>query len=282
MILDPTISFSQYRGDSSITHLKKNKNKFKISEDEEPIPEKSNEDDESKSLTDNDETSHETCEEDSENKVEVEESYHASSSENKEKIVTETNTIGKTIELNYETEEDKKPKISLLDKNVLSNSPIMYKENNGALFAPSLSTLNKDKHQSDSLSKIETKESSSKIDANNVESRIPKMIEAERQDILNNNSLMENSGITPSVSSSKYNLNVAQMAAARLILQKEVEAAQKPRRNRVFNINTLKERIKVDLLSFTNFTKSASYELLSCPHPPFVNMLNFKGQMFDP
>lgn len=92
-----------------------------------------------------------------------------------------------------------------------------------------------------------------------------------------NTSGMEATSISPSVSSSKYSTSTG---SARIIPNPRTPKTPSPPIKKEFVLADLKERLIIDLTSYRNFTKSASYSLLSCPHPPFTHMLNFKGQMF--
>ncbi|KAK3886809.1 hypothetical protein Pcinc_009034 [Petrolisthes cinctipes] len=101
-----------------------------------------------------------------------------------------------------------------------------------------------------------------------------------------NNSGMENSGVTPSVSSSKYG---ASSSNAPRVLTTENKTPPAPRITpapsvikRVFSLPELRQKLAVDLLGYKNLTAASDYSLLSCTHPPFTHMLNFKGQMFSP
>ena len=91
-----------------------------------------------------------------------------------------------------------------------------------------------------------------------------------------NTSGMEAASITPSVSSSKYSTS----PGSPRIIPKTPRIPSPPIKE--FVLADLKERLILDLNHYKNFTKAASYSLLSCPHPPFTRMLNFKGQMFYP
>ncbi|KAK8401751.1 hypothetical protein O3P69_001103 [Scylla paramamosain] len=92
-----------------------------------------------------------------------------------------------------------------------------------------------------------------------------------------NTSGMEAASISPSVSSSKYSTS----PGSPRIIPKTPKTPIPPIKKE-FVLADLKERLVIDLSSYRNFTKTASYSLLSCPHPPFTRMLNFKGQMFYP
>lgn len=94
-----------------------------------------------------------------------------------------------------------------------------------------------------------------------------------------NTSGMEATSISPSVSSSKYSTSTG---SARIIPNPRTPKTPSPPIKKEFVLADLKERLIIDLNSYKNFTKAASYSLLSCPHPPFTHMLNFKGQMFYP
>lgn len=91
-----------------------------------------------------------------------------------------------------------------------------------------------------------------------------------------NTSGMEAASISPSVSSSKYSSSAG---SGRIIPNPKTPS---PPVKKEFVLADLKERLIIDLNSYKNFTKSVSYSLLTCPHPPFTRMLNFKGQMFYP
>lgn len=94
-----------------------------------------------------------------------------------------------------------------------------------------------------------------------------------------NTSGMEATSISPSVSSSKYSTSTG---SARIIPNPRTPKTPSLPIKKEFVLADLKERLTIDLNSYKNFTKAASYSLLSCPHPPFTRMLNFKGQMFYP
>lgn len=94
-----------------------------------------------------------------------------------------------------------------------------------------------------------------------------------------NTSGMEAASISPSVSSSKYSTSTG---SGRIIPNLKTSKTPSPPIKKEFVLADLKERLIIDLNSYKNFTKAASYSLLSCPHPPFTHMLNFKGQMFYP
>lgn len=101
-----------------------------------------------------------------------------------------------------------------------------------------------------------------------------------------NNSGMENSGVTPSVSSSKYG---ASASNAPRVLTTDNKTPLAPKITpapsvikRVFSLPELRQKLVVDLLGYKNVTASSGYSLLSCTHPPFTHMLNYKGQMFSP
>lgn len=94
-----------------------------------------------------------------------------------------------------------------------------------------------------------------------------------------NTSGMEATSISPSVSSSKYSTSTGN---ARTVPNPKTPKTPSPPIKKEFVLADLKERLIIDLNSYKNLTKAASYSLLSCPHPPFTRMLNFKGQMFYP
>ncbi|KAK7071055.1 ER degradation-enhancing alpha-mannosidase-like protein 2 [Halocaridina rubra] len=87
----------------------------------------------------------------------------------------------------------------------------------------------------------------------------------------------ESSSISPSVSNSKY----SSLDSSQIVPEPRDVKATKPVK-KVFILKDLKERLTIDLSSYKNFTLSSSYSILSCAHPPFINMLNLKGQMFYP
>ncbi|XP_042883562.1 ER degradation-enhancing alpha-mannosidase-like protein 2 [Penaeus japonicus] len=93
-----------------------------------------------------------------------------------------------------------------------------------------------------------------------------------------NTSGMEAAEITPSVSSSKYTTN----SGTPRIVPEPTEPSLEHSIKKIFILEDLKERLITDLNEYRNFTLSSSYSLLSCEHPPFINMINIKGQMFNP
>lgn len=103
--------------------------------------------------------------------------------------------------------------------------------------------------------------------------------ETAERGLVGNISGMEVAGIAPSVSSSKYTINSG--APPRIVTEPRDSKITNPVK-KVFILKDLKERLIIDLSTYKNFTLSTSYSLLSCAHPPFSNMLNFKGQMFYP
>ncbi|XP_068228377.1 ER degradation-enhancing alpha-mannosidase-like protein 2 [Palaemon carinicauda] len=125
---------------------------------------------------------------------------------------------------------------------------------------------------------IETNDDIPRIVKQDEGPRFSSLSETVERGLGTNVSGMEGSSITPSVSSSKYASN---SGIPRIVNEPRDTKSSKPVK-KVFILKDLKERLVTDLSSYKNFTLSISHSLLSCTHPSFSNMLNFKGQMFYP
>ncbi|XP_045623563.2 ER degradation-enhancing alpha-mannosidase-like protein 2 [Procambarus clarkii] len=109
--------------------------------------------------------------------------------------------------------------------------------------------------------------------------RFSSLSESAERGLGGNTSGMEAASITPSVSSSKY--STSSPSTPTIVSEPKETKVTKPVK-KVFVLSELKERLITDLANYKNFTLSASYLLLSCAHPPFSQLLNFKGQMINP
>ncbi|CAL4153534.1 unnamed protein product, partial [Meganyctiphanes norvegica] len=89
-----------------------------------------------------------------------------------------------------------------------------------------------------------------------------------------NRSSLDAASVGTSVSSSKYQEIGSTITQPRIIEPKPIKHK--------FVLHTLKERLNFDLQTYYNASPTTSFSLLSCPHPPFTEMLNVKGQMFNP
>ncbi|KAG0716730.1 hypothetical protein GWK47_000953 [Chionoecetes opilio] len=132
----------------------------------------------------------------------------------------------------------------------------------------------RERHTSHREILVDDENSSAEIMKDSVGPRFSSLSEAAERG--GNTSGMEAASISPSVSSSKYNTSPG---TPRIVPKPKT---QSPPIKKEFVLADLKERLILDLNNVKNFTKAASYSLLSCPHPPFTRMLNFKGQMFYP
>uniref|UniRef100_A0A2P2I5Z2 alpha-1,2-Mannosidase n=1 Tax=Hirondellea gigas TaxID=1518452 RepID=A0A2P2I5Z2_9CRUS len=95
----------------------------------------------------------------------------------------------------------------------------------------------------------------------------------------------ENAGIATSVSSSKYSNPAAtsgeNLLGAKIIRDLLQPILEKNPRSIVPSGPSLREQLDKDLSEYSNFTNSASYSLLSCPHPSYANLLSYKGQIIE-
>nr|XP_053642208.1 ER degradation-enhancing alpha-mannosidase-like protein 2 isoform X2 [Cherax quadricarinatus] len=110
------------------------------------------------------------------------------------------------------------------------------------------------------------------------EPRFSSLSETAERGLDGNTSGLEAASITPSVSSSKYSTS---SGASNIIAEPKDAKITKPVKKE-FVLLDLKERLTIDLANYKNFTLASSYLLLSCAHPPFTHLLNFKGQIVNP